>query len=107
MRSLAIVSPVSYETPKALMAPEASMAAADAGALSLAPPLAPPLAGAVLSLAGEALPAPPGDDGAPDDPLLPPLHAATISDSAMIGAPPERRMRIDVLPGRAEWSDRS
>src|SRR3954465_10664764 len=50
MRSLAIVSPVSNETPNALMSPDASIVACEAGALSEAPSDAPSLAGAVLSV---------------------------------------------------------
>src|SRR3954453_19659038 len=97
MRSLAIVSPVSYDIPKALMFPDASIVAGDAAAPwlapSLAPWLAPALDGAVLSpaplLAAGALVA--ADDGAAEDPW-PLLHAVTSSESAMRAAPPERRV---------------
>src|SRR3954453_984254 len=97
MRSLAIVSPVSYDIPKALMFPDASIVAGDAAAPwlapSLAPWLAPALDGAVLSppplLAAGALPA--ADDGAAEEPW-PLLHAVTSNESAMRAAPPERRV---------------
>jgi hypothetical protein len=94
MRPFAITSPVSYETPKALMLPVAASgeAAVEAPALADAPPLAPLLSAA---LAGALPAAPPDDAGVCVAPLL---HAVSNSDrtTRTAGAAPPRERRLGI-----------